>query len=314
MDLPAAVPAFADDIILSGSVGAERYEFPLRVQTNISYSTGRVLSYGIRLGGNVHSTSDKDVCVFLSITAPPGPPLPEDDSLPRYENHDEHMCKHKVAGIVQVCCAVGARLHGTATMLRAACAYALRVFPWVESFSLTDTSYVTTASGSQLRLPPLCLCTSGATWYEREFGANLRDASIHREYRRLVTYLLQTPGVMPRSITELFARARVQCPETSACMQLEACYASASTLQEFFCALKASRSRDEYQQLVGPWVSPLMERLLDGLYLNEWLVPASNFQSQDIQVGSSFRGAHIGHWLMPPPHSTGDMFHPMEDI
>ena len=280
MNLPTAVPTFADDIILSGSVGAEHYDFPLRVKATISYSTGRVLSYEIRLGGHVHSISDKDVCVFLSITAQ------EDDS-----------CKHKVASIRYD----GAQLKGTATMLRAACAYALRVFPWVESFSLKDTSYA-----------PLCLCTTGTTWYERELGANLRDASTHQEYRHLVKSLLQTPGAMPRSIAELFARARMQIPEL--CMQMEASYASASTLQEFFCALKASRTRDEYQQLVGPWVSPLMERLLDGLYLNEWLIPASNFQSQDIQVGSSCMGAHIGHWLMPPPHSTGDMFHPIEDI
>lgn len=289
MNLPTAVPTFADDIILSGSVGAEHYEFPLRVKATISYSTGRVLSYEIRLGGNVHSTSDHGICVFLSITA-----------------HDS--CKHKVASIRYD----AAQLKSTATMLRAACAYALRVFPWVESFSLKDTSYITTAWGAQLPMPPLCLCTTGTTWYERELGANLRDASTHQEYRHLVTSLLQTPGAMPRSIAELFARARMQIPEL--CMQMEACYASASTLQEFFCALKASRSRDEYQQLVGPWVSPLMERLLDGLYLNEWLIPASNFQSQDIQVGSSCMGAHIGHWLMPPPHSTGDMFHPIEDI
>ncbi len=312
----------ACDIMISGTAGRERYEFPLRLKAIVSYATGRVLSYGMRLGGHVHSSDDKDVCVFLDINAPPAPPEPEDESLPCYEASDGH----RVGNIVQVrydeCCATGmhsmhSALHkggGTAAMLQAACAYAVRVFPWVESFSLTDTSYVTAASGLQVPLGSLCICTSGATWHEREFGARLRDAVAHRQYRRLVASQLQTPGAKPGSIAELCSRARVQCPDADACLQMEACYAGASTLQAFFCALKASRSRDEYRELVWPWVDNLLDKLLDGLHHKEWLVPADSFKAKDIQVGSSRTGAHQGCWAMPPQCATGDMFHPTEDI
>lgn len=309
------------DTIISGSVNSDRYEFPLRVKSNVSFSTGRVLSYDIRLGGHVHSTNEKDVCVFISITAPPAPRQQEDEFLPSYNISNKHECTHEVACIIPArydkCCAVGA----TRPMLWAACAYVVRVFPWVKWFSLADKSYVTTAMGQRVPLATLSLCTSGATWYEREFGAQIRDAAAHKKYRHLVESLLQTPGAKPNTITELCSQARVQPPDRDACEQMEACYAGASTLQAFFCALKESRSSDEYTMLVGHWVNDLLNSMLDQLHRMEWLVPVCNFQSVDIQVGASNNTVvHPGHWHMPAPsygrmsHLIEDMFHPIEDI
>jgi hypothetical protein len=77
------------------------------------------------------------------------------------------------------------------------------------------------------------------------------------------------------------------------------CYAGASTLQDFFCALKASLPSEEYCRLVGQWVDKLMDRLLDSMHHKEWCVPSSGFQCVDIQVcrslaeGSDARSAKI---------------------
>ena len=172
------------DTMISGSVGAERYEFPLRVKSTVSYSTQRVLSYEIRVGGHVHSIRNEDVCVFISVTAQPAPPHPEDAALPRYDDRDEDA--HKVANITYArydkCCSAGATLHkgGTAVMLRAACAYVLRIFHWVEWFSLTDMSSVTLSTGATVPLSSLSASfgppsetkqpiPSTAAWWSRSF-------------------------------------------------------------------------------------------------------------------------------------------------
>lgn len=324
MDPAPPASALPNDIMISGSVGAERYEFPLRVNTKVNYSTGRVLSYGIRLGGHVHSASDKDVCVFLTIIPQPDPTQPKVETLQRYTDDKSHEVAKIVSVSYDECCAVGAKLHkggGAAVMLRAACTYAVRVFPWVKWFSLTDTSFITTASGLQVPLPAFHMCTSGTTWYESEFGAYLKDTNANQVYRRQVETVLQSPGkkLGYSSIAELCKRLHVQCPDPEACLIMEPFYAESSTLQEFFCALKASRSRDEYTELVGQWVSPLMGRMFDYLYDDyphkEWVIPANSFMAQDIQVGSSRMGPHKGCWHMPlPPQTLGRMYHPIEDI
>ena len=306
------------DTMISGSVGAERYEFPLRVKSTVSYSTQRVLSYEIRVGGHVHSVRNDDVCVFICVTAPPAPPHPEDAVMPRYDNRGEDA--HKVANITYArydkCCSAGATLHkggGTAVMLRAACAYVLRIFHWVEWFSLTDTSSVTLSTGATVPLSSLSLSTHGATWYEREFRATIRDKAAHSKYRSLVESQLQTPAAKSNTIADLCSRARVEAPD--ACMQIAACYAGASTLQAFFCALKKSRSRDEYAQLIGHWVPPLLDSILERLHHKEWIVPAGSFDAQDFQVqaSSSSNNVHRLCWHMPDCF-PGCMHHPLEDI
>jgi hypothetical protein len=166
-------------------------------------------------------------------------------------------------------------------------------------------------------LPSLCLCTSGTTWYEREFGAHIRDPADRQRYRHLVQSLLQAPDNKAGTIADLFSQARADKPGPDAYRLMETCYASASTLQAFFCALKGSRSREDFCMLVGHWVEPLLDSMLDKLHRKEWLIPAHNFQDCDIQVHSSSSkhpGLHQGRWRMPLHNDDGCMFHPREDM
>jgi hypothetical protein len=319
MDMHSSPTSLPNDTVISGSVKGGHYEFPLRVQTRVHMLTGRVQSYGIRLGGHVHSIRDDDVCIFLTITAPPPPMQPEDALLPRYGRDDEH----KVASIVHIhyneCCAAGRTLHkggGTAVMLRAACTYAVRVFPWVTSFSLSDKSYFAIADGLHVPLPSYSLCTSGATWYEREFGAHLRGVATHQEYRSLVEWTLQNPKAkiqMGSTVAELCSKAGVQVPDLDCCC-LETCYASAPTLKEFFCVLKEACPREEFCRLVQRWVDNLMKKWLRGMHHKEWMVTVDSFLTNDIEVGHSSTGAHRGDWDVVNPIFMGMMIlHPIED-
>ena len=133
--------------------------------------------------------------------------------------------------------------------------------------------------------------------------------------------VLQSPATKRgfSSIDALCSRMQIHVdPEACRCHWMEASYAESTTLQEFFCALKASRPRDEYHQMVGQWISPLICRMIDYLYDDyphkEWVIPASSFMAQDIEVSSSRTGPHEGCWKMPPPpQSEGHMSHPIED-
>eukprot|EP00798_Chlamydomonas_sp_ICE-L_P029504 gene29503-5850_t len=221
------------DTVISGSLFADRYEFPLRVKATVSFSTQRPHSYDIRVGGHVHSAHPGDVCIFISVIAPPAPSL-EDDDLPRYDISDEH----KTALIEQV--------------------------------------------KLQVPLPALCLCTSGTTWYEREFGAHIRKRAEHDSYRHLVEGVLQMPAAKPATIEQLCLRTGVQ-PSCEALKMMKSHYDSAPTLQAFFSALKEALSIEEFGSLVAIWVLDLLDSLLDKKHHKEWSIPASSFHPQDFQ-------------------------------
>jgi hypothetical protein len=303
------------DTVIRGSLFADWYEFPLRVKATVSFSTQRPHSYDIRVGGHVHSAHPGDVCIFISVIAPPAPSL-EDDDLPRYDISDEH----KTALIEQVkydtCCAMSETLHkggGTAIMLRTACAYVLQVFQWVDNFRFTDTSYVTLDTSLQVPLPALCLCTSGTTWYEREFGAHIRKRAEHDSYRHLVEGVLQMPAAKPATIEQLCLRTGVQ-PSCEALKMMKSHYDSAPTLQAFFSALKEALSIEEFGSLVAIWVHDLLDSLLDKKHHKEWSIPASSFHPQDFQVrkGGSCDAGVVEYWEMHP-NFHGCMSLPWED-
>ena len=250
------------DVLAAGG-----YQFTLRVTSMLKHNS-YPYSHGVRVGGPV----DGDGCVSITVTA-----QQEDErfrsALP---GHTASLNSVRYSP----CCAMDLTLHrggGTAIMLRAACAYVVRTYPWVQSFRFCDTSTVA-CGGINVALPALSLCWSGKTWYEKEFGAELEDPNAHRRYRELVKEKLQ--GSRPSTFEELCQRAT---PPASTCELVRATYDGARTVQEFFAALK-SREDIPFCETVSPWVGDVLDTLLEGMHHGQWTIRASSFSAMEFQV------------------------------
>ncbi len=262
------------------------YHFGVRVLEQRHPVTGRVDTVGVRVGLK-HRGPDGDArdahepCVSIAVTT---------------EHEDERFRTALPADTARIshvsyapCCALApgpplARGGGSAVMVRAACNFVLRRYPHVKKFKLKDTSavpYVVAGQRRMLQLQELSLCHSGKTWYERTFGAELADESIHGVYRKLVDDTLMAHEY--KAALGSFDAFCTVCgaPPSEA---LRDVYDTAPTLLSFFASLRERHLDDAetpFCALVGPWVEPLIRTMLRDLHRNaEWVIKADRFSSQ----------------------------------
>jgi hypothetical protein len=324
------------DFSATGNLMAGGYTFPTLVKARASATTGRVLSYGIFVGGFVHGRDPKDRCVEIMVDPPPDNAAA--DGMPCY-----YEPRHRVAKLQAVryspCCASGADLHkpgGTALILRAACAYVLGEFSWVEGFELDDTSYVVCGSdddgepgAATAALAAVGILTRGSTWYEREFGAVLATAGAHAEYRLRVSDKLQSAAAKPDTIDCMFAKAGLTAGDAwggspDVLAAVSRCYASAETVQAFFMAVKewCGRRVDGdtcFCRLIAPWAHTIVDGLIGDLHHGRWVIPGSTVASAAPQVTAGWwcdcRVCREGCIAMGTRAHVGEAFsHPVDDI
>jgi hypothetical protein len=186
------------------------------------------------------------------------------------------------------CCARGA---GTAVMVRAACSFVLQRYDHVRQFELNDTSEVV-GLRRMFPLAELSLCTSGKTWFERMFGAQLE--SNHDLYRELVADTLLSQECK----AGLDLTSRICCHRRDA-------FDRAPTLMLFF----ASLPRDA---LTVPWVEELVDGLLHRLHRSQpWIIKAENFSPQGEAEAIGF-GPPVDEWVRMRPPGYMSMVFPME--
>ena len=241
------------------------YEFSTVVTEIRDIRTQRVHTYGLSVGLIMGAGGRPRPCVSISVTA----------------EHDDERLRHAlpadVAALNQVeyapCCSLGKPLHrggGTGVMVRAACRLALRMYPWVRAFKLTDTSHVD-CGGRAVPLAELSLCCYGMTWYERVFGAQLADAARHQAYRLLVDQQLLAPDAKPSSFAAFCTEAAV--PE-DLWQVVRPAYDSQASLTAFFAALRDQLSGEPFCAVFGGWGGAFIANRLRGLHRGEWLIRA----------------------------------------
>ena len=199
------------------------------------------------------------------------------------------------------CCALGARMEKgtTVAMVLAALQFVLAEFPWVEHFVFTDCCSVVECGPGEMMmpLPPLSLCWSGKTWYEKHFGAVLvkdGDNDVHGIYRAFVEENMQgrefkdalsfdafcsRAGLLPQRVIELAGGG----------VNLRSMYAEAGSLQGFFEALRSKHLHDPvnpFCAIVWPWVVTLVDSVLAKLHTRDWVIGRSAIASAASDIAS----------------------------
>ncbi|KAG1657902.1 hypothetical protein FOA52_005803 [Chlamydomonas sp. UWO 241] len=194
------------------------HSFVLAVTTKFSGAEPtRPVSHGLDVGGKMSG------CLRMTVTVP-------DPALAGDERFRDLYASARV-------CSVQSDLprgDGTRHMVRAAMTHVLREYSWIDAFSLTDASSVTCAeTGRVIDLLHLSVMTSGRSYYEKYFGAELQHQWMRDAYAADVAKLRDPAHKVDFAA---FVKAYDVAPEQARIIR--GAFLGASTYLDFFAELK----------------------------------------------------------------------------
>lgn len=231
-------------------------------ETKMTYRD-QVISHTFKLGG------DNEDCIDATVFYGPTN-QPTHGKIP-YIEYDEK-------------CAIGSSLPrgiGTILMIKTLLHYIHRKYPSVTTFEFDDMSHIECASeqnqqtlqrhqrkkGTKIKpmnLYHFSIAYNDQTWYEKYFGAILKDAEQYRRYRERIQTLTD-----PSSKVDFIQFLQLASPPQDQFEYLDKKYHQATTYREFFQSIP----KEDRCSILYPWISTFMNNILGSTFTNYgWII------------------------------------------
>jgi hypothetical protein len=153
-------------------------------------------------------------------------------------------------------------------MIKSAIANMRTLFPHVTRVELDDSSTFL-CDGVQTSLAHYSVALHGATWYERNFSARLKDAIVRARYADAIRTLTD-----PEKMAPFAAHSELVQHENSKLLQK--IYETSLSYVEFFQTLR-SEHIERFCDLMRGWMQPFVDALLGENHLNaRWVIEDLN--------------------------------------
>lgn len=172
-------------------------------------------------------------------------------------------------------------------MIRTALTIVCKICPWVETFTLTDTSHVPCTLKNNksvlINLAHFSLITNGKTYYEKYLGATIQDVGLLEKYNTGIARLLDSQ-VKPTTLKSFNQAYGVKLEMNPTIINI---YNKSRTLLDFFKGLKADQGSN-FCFLVEPWLDTFVSTITDGLNIGmcTWVIKKDNVKNIDVDIHS----------------------------
>lgn len=163
-------------------------------------------------------------------------------------------------------CALNGELpqkYGTIHLLKATIEFIKRTYPWIEFIELDDMSEIPCINNAGIKRKLVLHCYNlaiyGETWYEREFGAILKDPTARIDYdivkAKLIDPLFKKPWNDKMGIP----------------IELKPLYESSDTIRDFFLKIRNTFERNTRCRLLSGWIEPFIKSLFTSKLVYNWV-------------------------------------------
>ena len=169
---------------------------------------------------------------------------------------------------------------GTQNMLKIALALVSQLYPEIKSFLFKDFSEKECDNGANIHLGYFSLITSGKTWYEKNFGATIKDAVFEELYKKDLEKLNHKDIYI--DIYDLLTGHNVKKPLKDIIVKE---YDNSKNYKDFFTRLNNKFGRNMLCEYIQPWLRDFMRKLdLERYFYMEWEIPVNEIQKFNIKI------------------------------
>lgn len=170
---------------------------------------------------------------------------------------------------------------GTQNMLKVSLSLVSQLYPEIESFIFKDFSEKECDNGANIHLGYFSLVISGKTWYEKNFGAVLKDTYLQNMY-------IQDKEKLNKKVNEkidlsdILEKAKVK-KDLKEILLLE--YNKSNSFKDFFSNLNKNFGKHMLCEYLQPWIREFMRAIdLERYFYMEWEIPVKKIQDYNVII------------------------------
>lgn len=261
-----------EDTVQFYKLYAGRYTYFLTVKTKYDYFTNRPISYGLDLGGKMKG------CVRASIDTI----NPQLDQRFQELQEENKYCFIAWIGYNEKCNINGNLESGQGTrhMVKTLMNFVKNNFHWITAFKLSDSSTIK-CDDRNISLAALSLAKNGVTYYQKYYGAYLKNKELRTRFAEKVSMLTDPEKKLEyQEFTQIF-----QIPDhVVQKSKIHTIYKSSKTYTEFF---KTLSRKPDFCALVNEWIERFINTVLgDNFWMCDWLIDvhSQNVNSINIKI------------------------------
>jgi len=169
---------------------------------------------------------------------------------------------------------------GTQNMLKVALSLVSELYPEIKYFTFKDYSEKECDNGANIHLGYFSLITSGKTWYEKNFGATIKDEIFKELYKKDLDKLNYKN--IDIEISDILIKNKVKKPLKDIIIKE---FEESINYKDFFSRLNKKFGRNMFCEYVQPWIRDFMSRLdLERYFFMEWEIPAKEIKNYNIII------------------------------
>jgi hypothetical protein len=169
---------------------------------------------------------------------------------------------------------------GTQNMLKVALSLVSELYPEIKYFTFRDYSEKECDNGANIHLGYFSLITSGKTWYEKNFGATIKDEIFKELYKKDLDKLNYKN--IDIEISDILINNKVKLPLREIIIKE---FEDSKNYKDFFKRLNTKFGRNMFCEYLQPWIRDFMSKLdLERYFFMEWEIPVKEIHNFNVII------------------------------